>query len=88
VLEDAGHRVVMQAWDFGPGSHFVAEMHRATRQAARTVAVVSAAYQASVFAAEEWQAAWAPIRTAAGGGCWRCASRTARGRGCCGRSCR
>ncbi len=58
VLEDAGYRVVMQAWDFGPGSHFVAEMHHAVRRAARTVAVMSAAYQASTFAAEEWQAAW------------------------------
>ena len=58
VLEDAGYRVVIQAWDFGPGSHFVTEMHRATQHAARTIAVLSAAYQASVFAAEEWQAAW------------------------------
>ena len=58
VLEDAGFRVVVQAWDFGPGAHFVAEMHRAARHSSRTIAVVSRAYQASVFATEEWQAAW------------------------------
>ena len=44
VLEDDGFRVVMQAWDFGPGSHFVAEMHDAARSSSRTVAVLSAAY--------------------------------------------
>nr|MDT0667937.1 toll/interleukin-1 receptor domain-containing protein [Micromonospora sp. DSM 115978] len=43
-LEDAGYRVLMQAWDFGPGSHFVAEMHSAVQRAARTVAVLSNAY--------------------------------------------
>jgi hypothetical protein len=59
VLEDAGFRVVVQAWDFGAGSHFVAEMHDAVRRSSRTVAVLSAAYLMSVFAAEEWQAVWA-----------------------------
>jgi hypothetical protein len=59
VLEDAGFGVVMQAWDFGPGSHFVAEMHDAVRRSSRMVAVLSAAYLTSVFAAEEWQAVWA-----------------------------
>lgn len=51
--------MVVQAWDFRPGAHFVAEMHEAVRRAARTVAVLSGAYLASAFAAEEWQAAWA-----------------------------
>ncbi|MGH3856961.1 MAG: TIR domain-containing protein, partial [Pseudonocardiaceae bacterium] len=59
VLEDAGYRVVVQAWDFGAGSHFVAKMHDAVRRSLRTVAVLSAAYLMSVFAAEEWQAVWA-----------------------------
>jgi hypothetical protein len=57
-LEDAGFRVVVQAWDFGPGSHFVAEMHDAVRRSSRMVVVLSAAYVRSVFAAEEWQAVW------------------------------
>ncbi len=59
VLEDAGFRVVLQAWDFGPGAHFVGEMHEAARRSARMVAVLSTAYLKSEFAAEEWQAAWA-----------------------------
>lgn len=58
VLEDAGFRVVVLAWDFGPGVHFVAEIHLAARHSSRTIAVLSRAYQASVFATEEWQAAW------------------------------
>src|SRR5262249_7498594 len=40
------------------GSHFVHEMHRAAQQAARTVAVLSAAYLTSAYAEAEWQAAW------------------------------
>jgi hypothetical protein len=59
VLEDAGYRVIVQAWDFGAGSHFVAKMHDAVRRSSRTVAVLSAAYLTSMFAAEEWQAVWA-----------------------------
>ncbi|MBL7500418.1 TIR domain-containing protein, partial [Frankia sp. CN7] len=58
-LEDAGYRVVVQAWDFGVGSHFVHEMHKAASDAARTVAVLSAAYLTSAYAEAEWQAAWA-----------------------------
>jgi hypothetical protein len=34
-------------------------MHGAVRRSSRTVAVLSAAYVTSVFAAEEWQAVWA-----------------------------
>jgi len=44
VLEDAGFRVVVQAWDFGPGAHFVAEIHLAARHSSRTIAVLSRAY--------------------------------------------
>ncbi|OHV33588.1 TIR domain-containing protein [Pseudofrankia saprophytica] len=58
-LEAAGDRVLIQAWDFGVGSHFVHEMHRAASTAARTVAVVSAAYLTSAYGEAEWQAAWA-----------------------------
>jgi hypothetical protein len=41
VLEDAGYRVVLQAWDFAPGAHFVDQMRLASQRAARTIAVVS-----------------------------------------------
>ncbi|WP_322763308.1 FxSxx-COOH system tetratricopeptide repeat protein, partial [Frankia sp. Cr2] len=58
TLEAAGYRVVIQEWDFRAGAHFVAEVHRASMQATRTVAVLSAAYLNSEFTAPEWQEAW------------------------------
>ncbi|WP_250286197.1 TIR domain-containing protein, partial [Frankia sp. CiP1_Cm_nod2] len=58
TLITAGYRVVIQAWDFGPGSNFVHEMDQAARSSARTVAVLSTAYLASGFASAEWYAAW------------------------------
>jgi hypothetical protein len=59
TLEAAGHEVLIQAWDFGPGSHFVGEMQRALAGDRRTVVVLSSAYLKSAFASEEWQAVWA-----------------------------
>ena len=43
-LENAGYTTVVQAWDFGPGSNFVLEMHRAARDTRCTIAVLSPAY--------------------------------------------
>jgi hypothetical protein len=40
-LEEAGYSTEIQAWDFRPGSNFVLEMHRASQEAERTVAVLS-----------------------------------------------
>jgi len=59
TLEAGGHQTLIQAWDFGAGSHFVGEMHRALASSRRTVAVLSDAYLKSAFATEEWQAVWA-----------------------------
>jgi hypothetical protein len=59
TLEAAGHPMTIQAWDFAAGSHFVSEMHKALRGTTRTIAVVSQAYQVSIYATQEWQAAWA-----------------------------
>ena len=36
VLEEAGIQVIIQAWDFRPGSNFVLEMQRAAAEADRT----------------------------------------------------
>lgn len=58
-LEEASYRVRIQAWHFGSGSHFVAEMQRAATAARRTIAVLSPAYERSAFASAEWQAAFA-----------------------------
>jgi hypothetical protein len=57
-LEAGGFRVLVQAWDAVPGSHWSAVMQDGVLHAERTVAVVSRAYLASVFGAAEWNAAW------------------------------
>src|SRR5438128_698507 len=56
-LEDAGHRVIVQAWDFRPGENFIINMRRALDTSDRTIAVVSAAYLESVYGSDEWTAA-------------------------------
>lgn len=59
VLEDEGCDVVIQAWDFQPGSNFVLEMQRAAQSAERTIMVLSPNYLRSHFGAPEWAAAFA-----------------------------
>lgn len=58
-LEGAGYSTVIQAWDFRPGSNFVAEMHAGLIAAERVMAILSPHYLASRFGAMEWQAALA-----------------------------
>jgi TIR domain len=57
-LEEAGHRVLVQAWDFVPGSNWIQGMQDGVARARRTIAVLSPAYLESEYAAAEWQAAW------------------------------
>ena len=64
-LEDAGFTTVMQATDFHAGSNFVLEMHKATNEAARTIAILSPDYLKSAFTAPEWAAAFAKDPTGA-----------------------
>ena len=59
VLEEDGWSVIIQAWDFRPGSNFVVEMQRAATQAGRTIAVLSPDYLKSPFGSPEWAAAFA-----------------------------
>jgi tetratricopeptide (TPR) repeat protein len=59
TLEEDHHRVLMQAWDFVPGSNWVQGMQAGTRDAARTIAVLSDDYLTSAYGGAEWQAAWA-----------------------------
>ena len=59
VLEETGFSVVIQAWDFGPGSNFILEMQTAAATAPRTIMVLSPDYLKSQFAAPEWAAAFA-----------------------------
>jgi hypothetical protein len=58
-LEENGHSVIIQAWDFRPGSNFVLKMHEAAQEADRTIAVLSPDYLKSVFTHPEWAAAFA-----------------------------
>jgi hypothetical protein len=57
-LEEAGYTAILQAWDFHAGGNFVLAMDSATRQAARTIAILSPDYFASQFTPSEWAAAY------------------------------
>jgi hypothetical protein len=57
-LENAGYTVIIQAWDFHPGTNFVAEMQRAITKSRRTIAILSSNYLRSEFALSEWTAAF------------------------------
>ncbi len=58
-VEEIGYSVILQAWDFGPGSNFVVEMQKASTETERTIAVLSPDYLAAEFTAAEWSAAFA-----------------------------
>lgn len=57
-LEENGHSVFIQAWDFRPGSNFVLQMQEAAQEADRTIAVLSPDYLKSSFTHPEWAAAF------------------------------
>src|SRR3954470_2913352 len=57
VLEEAGHSVWFQDWDFR--GNFVEHMNRAHQQADRTLAVLSDNYFGSDFTLAEWSARFA-----------------------------
>jgi hypothetical protein len=58
-LETAGFSVLIQAWDFRPGSNFVLEMNRAAQEARRTIAILSPDYLTALYTYPEWAAAFA-----------------------------
>jgi hypothetical protein len=58
-LEADGYRVLIQAWDFVPGSNWQRGMHRGVTQAQRTIALLSPSYLTSRYGQAEWQAAYA-----------------------------
>ncbi len=57
-LEVAGYTVLVQAWDFVPGSHWMSRMDEGIRAGARTLAVLSRAYLRSVYGQAEWEGAY------------------------------
>ena len=59
TLEEDHHNVLIQAWDFVPGTNWVQSMQAGVRDADRTIAVLSEEYLRSVFGSAEWQTAWA-----------------------------
>ena len=59
ALEEADYSVVIQAWDFRPGSNFVLEMQAAMTQTERTIAVLSDSYLSTAYTQPEWAAAFA-----------------------------
>jgi hypothetical protein len=59
MLEEAGYSTIIQAWDFGPGSNFVLEMHQAAKDTERTIAVLSPDYLTAEYTHPEWAAAFA-----------------------------
>jgi len=58
ALEEAGYNVILQAWDFAPGSNFVLEMDNAASRSDRTIALLSPAYLSSHYVQAEWAAAF------------------------------
>ena len=56
-LEAAGYSVIIQDWDFAPGSNFVAGMRRALDATETVIALYSPAYFSSSFTEDEWTAA-------------------------------
>lgn len=62
-LETAGHRTLLQAWSFVPGTNFIDFMDRGVRDSAVVVAVLSRNYLKSHYGRMEWQAALRTDRT-------------------------
>lgn len=58
-LEESGHEVIIQAWDFRAGTNFVLQMHKASSEADRVLLVLSPEFLDSGFTAAEWAAAFA-----------------------------
>lgn len=59
VLEEEGYRVILQEWDFLPGSNFILQMHQASRNCRHTMALLSPAFVSSHYTDPEWAAALA-----------------------------
>ena len=57
-LQQASYSVVLQAWDFRPGQNFILNMHNASKDSIRTIAVLSPDYLKATFTQPEWAAAF------------------------------
>jgi hypothetical protein len=59
VLEEEGRKVLVQAWDFVPGTNWVQRMQDGVARSERTIAVLSPDYLESEYGTAEWERAWA-----------------------------
>ncbi len=59
MLEREGHSVIIDVWDFRPGSNFALEMQQAATRADKTLLVLSEDYLEAVYTQPEWAAAFA-----------------------------
>ncbi|WP_154675141.1 TIR domain-containing protein, partial [Parafrankia elaeagni] len=58
TLEEAGYSLLIQAWDFVPGAHWISSVERGVQQAKRTIVVLSEGYEESMAASAEWWHVW------------------------------
>ncbi|EFC83751.1 TIR domain-containing protein [Parafrankia sp. EUN1f] len=58
ILEDAGYRVVLQAWDFTPGMRWASFLEKAVRSSERVICLLSDAYLAWAYAKQQWEDAY------------------------------
>ncbi|MBV8994360.1 MAG: TIR domain-containing protein [Pseudonocardiales bacterium] len=57
-LDQAGYKVIVQAWNMVPGSNWVVKMEEAIQHSERTVAVLSDNYLRSIYGKSEWRVAY------------------------------
>jgi hypothetical protein len=57
-LEDAGHQVTFQKWDFRPGNNLVLLMNKALYEANHLLVVLSPSYEEALFPSPEWATAF------------------------------
>jgi len=57
-LEQAGYKVLIQAWDMTPGSNWVFSMNDGVQRSERMIAVLSSEYTRSLYGTVEWQGAF------------------------------
>ena len=55
-LSQNGYDVLIQAWDFRPGTNFIEQMNIALADSKLTIAVLSSAYLKSSYGRAEWTA--------------------------------
>ncbi|APT50990.1 hypothetical protein BSA171_03660 [Bacillus safensis] len=59
MLEEAGHKVFFQEWDFKTGNNFILQMQRGSECAKHTLALLSQNYLNALYTQPEWASAFA-----------------------------